>query len=255
MWCGMSSGVSSMWGAAQGGMRRHGGWRGGWQSVVYGVACRQPSCTATRLADAVLFARLRLWPCPLCRAPLALWLYSPSRGLVPDSFQMASVTAQPPKGVHALCLLKRLHAPCEKGCGLRSEGGIRACRRVRIPSAFFSFQYFDWAVLDLEKRRINQRIHNPPPLTTFVEQATASWRIVPLPGGGWVWVGGSVTTNKPPISGPFDKFHLFPEENSSDVGGGSGGGAQAAIPPPPPEREDHRRSSQVSLGEGRPGRA
>ena len=34
---------------------------------------------------------------------------------------------------------------------------------------FFSFiliSHFNWAVLDLNQRRINQRIYNPPPLIT-----------------------------------------------------------------------------------------
>ena len=42
--------------------------------------------------------------------------------------------------------------------------------------------------------------------------------------------------NRCPSSGPFHKFHFFPEEEFSGVSGGvggSGGGAQAANPPPP----------------------
>ena len=52
-------------------------------------------------------------------------------------------------------------------------------------------------------------------------------------GGGQRPTKGLCTQHRPPISGPFDKFHFFgPEKNF--LMWGSGGGAQAAIPPPPP---------------------
>ena len=44
------------------------------------------------------------------------------------------------------------------------------------------------------------------------------------------------TPNRPPISGPFDKFHSLPEKKFSDVGGWGGrpGLARAPNNPPPP---------------------
>ena len=60
----------------------------------------------------------------------------------------------------------------------------------------------------------------------------------PPPGvGGWVGQRPKkslCTYNRPPIFGPFDKFHFFPEENFSDVGGWVGRPGLARAPDPPP---------------------
>ena len=71
---------------------------------------------------------------------------------------------------------------------------------------------------------------------TPVEQAILLQDNPPPPA----WVGGSEAKKKVcvpkiglKISGPFEKFHLLPEENFSDFGGG-GGSAEAGQPPPPP---------------------
>ena len=76
-------------------------------------------------------------------------------------------------------------------------------------------------------------------------KATASWRKLPTPrGGGEGGLDGGVRGPKkvwvPKIDpafflGPFDKFHLFPQENVSDVGGGGvrrrSPGRRSAPPP------------------------
>ena len=68
------------------------------------------------------------------------------------------------------------------------------------------------------------------------------------------------TENRPPIAGPFDKLHIFPEEKNSDVGGGQAQKPRLpSCPPPPPPAPlpsrpegayTHAHSPRGRLGEG-----